>query len=456
MGNTNDTNNNFRNDREKDSDNNKEPGFFDNFICCGQANPKFELNSKADTLRPEFIWFYESEWDKEKSKKFEGEPSDGKEQEKIIWIPYSIEINQLIEKAFISNTPSLKINFGEDKEESYQINFSDMMQIKTSGKKNYSYQNFSLQNSSYSQPRNFSSYTKIKRFNRNDVNKILKKTSFDNIAFLEKLNFIKEYNNTHNIQKPVKILTLFKVLAFPIRCLDIFNSTIYLLPEWISILKNNFKNSRINSFPHLKQLLTEEITLEANKLSGKDSMRNAIEEKKINESSVYDLANNSNNNNKNNNNDVNKSEIISPSVNYPLDNYLLQAEIYNDIIENHMNQDNFEMIIIYLFNLEGFIQERINFILMSNAIEFSNLKLYFLLLQSAIKKDNQNQTVDFLKNNNLIKEDSQSGRKMLKLYKGCYLNSETLRNYLNLFRNNNMRKSLDEEEISKLKNKKIK
>ena len=45
----------------------------------------------------------------------------------------------------------------------------------------------------------------------------------------------------------------------------------------------------------------------------------------------------------------------SDSEKFPLDNYLMQGDIYNDIIENHMDQDNFEIIIIYLFNLEGFI-----------------------------------------------------------------------------------------------------
>jgi hypothetical protein len=423
MGNTNEKSvgENYRSENNKE----EEKGFFDSFVCCGKLQSK-EINQKIDILIPDFIWFYESD-----------STEKNLETDKLIWIPYPIELNQIIEKSFISNKQGLQINFSENKEETFMINFSEMMQFRLTTSINYTKIdiNFSQKNTSL--------YKRIKRLNKNEIktysnihikdiqiqnkkqNFIQIKTSFDNSSFLEKINFIKDYNSTHNIQKPIQILSLFKVLAFPLRCLDIFSSTIYLMPEWIQILKKNFKNCRINSFPHLKQLLTEEINLESYKLSGKNNNLNSEE---------------------NGNFDVNGNSIINEEK-FPFDNYLMQANIYNDIIENHMDQDNFEMIIIYLFSLEGFIQERINFILISNSIGFSNLKLFFLLLQSAIRKDNINHTSgsEFIKVNNLVKEDPQTNKKMLKLYKSANLSSDVIKNYLNLFTNNQNQIKMEEK-----------
>ena len=104
MGNTNDTTRNYRSENNKE----EEKGFFDTFICCGQAQQK-EINANTETLRPEFIWFYESDLTEKNS-----------EIDKIIWIPYTIELNQLIEKSFNSNKKGLQINFAEDKKKPFQ------------------------------------------------------------------------------------------------------------------------------------------------------------------------------------------------------------------------------------------------------------------------------------------------------------------------------------------------
>ena len=194
----------------------------------------------------------------------------------------------------------------------------------------------------------------------------------------------------------INLLFTIIYLSFSIKCLEIFNQEIYLLPNMISTLKNYFKNYKINSFNHLKQLLTEEISLESEYL-----------------------------NVTNQNPTIDKKRVT---------NFISQAETYNEIIDSYMDEDNFEAIIIYLFNLEGFIFNRLNSSLNQNSLETTKLKLFFILLQASISRQGQDKIYKFMKINNLIIEDEISNKKSFKLYKCCNLENLEVQKFLNLFK----------------------
>jgi len=365
----------------------KEKGFLDSLLCCTTENNMNDWYSgKTDFFKQEYYWFYQLNSQNSKY-----------QQRNLTWIPYSIDINNLIENAFMNNIQNVRFYLPDNKYIEYVIDFSTMTQIEL---KNL---NFVNDASFYKINENRNKdITIVKRIHRDEEKLIIRRSQIDDMNFLNKLNFIREYNNIHNLQNVLKIHSLFRNLAFPIKCLDIFNKEIYVLPEIISQLKKHFFNYRINSFPHLKQLLTEEITNEAGLLN------NIISQK-------------------------NQTFIHSSSNENKLSNYISQAEIYNDIIDLNMNQDNIETIIIFLFNLEGFLYQRINECLKTNTIEFTNLKLIYIIIQASLISRPQNEIYKFLKMNNLFTEDP-TNKKHLRLYKGCNLDDEMIQNYLNMLK----------------------
>ena len=137
------------------SENNKEDhgGFFWFIFLLWKTTVK-DINQKIDILIPDFIWFYESDITEKNN-----------EIDKVIWIQYPIELNQIIEKFFNANKHGLQINFAENKEETFIINFNEMMQfILTTSK---SYANI---DSNFSQNKiKASLYKRIKRLNKNEV-----------------------------------------------------------------------------------------------------------------------------------------------------------------------------------------------------------------------------------------------------------------------------------------------
>ena len=79
------------------------------------------------------------------------------------------------------------------------------------------------------------------------------------LSFLEKQIMIKDYNNTHNIQKPFTISSLFKEIEIDNKeklLFEIFNTYIFLLPEWIQIIRNNLYNKIWQAYAALLPIKT--------------------------------------------------------------------------------------------------------------------------------------------------------------------------------------------------------
>lgn len=393
MGNTNESPYNSNNSHLESNNNNhheretvtNKPGFFQSIMCCGQDTNSNDFSGKNDFLKLEFYWFYQSD-----------PQSSISTQINIAWVPYSIELNNIIENAYLQKKQFCTFNFPEIKYLDFMIEFQTMMQVEV---KNKGFAN-NLADKAGGQLANAT--LKVRRIHKDEEKIILRKHHLENINFLNNVSFIRDYNNTHNIQSPIRLASFFRHLAFPIKCLDVFNQEIFLPSEMISLLQKIFINYRINSFAHLKQILTQEIFNEAERLNNILNRNNFVFENKQNEGK-------------------NTS------------NYILQADIYNELIELNMNQDNLEAIIIYLFNLEGFIFERINECLRNNTIEATDLKLFFVILQACVCKQGQNDAYRFIKSNSLFTEGPNK-KKHLRLYKGCYLDSDMIQKYLNMLK----------------------
>jgi len=395
-------NNNIIKEKEK-------PGFFQSIFCCSSEN-NFHDNykSKTDLLNLEYYWYFQVITDNLKSS-----------SQSLPWVPYSIELNNIIESAFTRKMQSVKFNFPDNNNIQYIIEFDKMVQIELNKKQNLNNSNNNLfsnngipyqngSNNDINQDSNTirnNSMLRVRRFHRDEEKFIMRKRTLEKMNFLSSINFIIEYNNTHNIQKPIKICNLFKNLSFPIKCLDVFNQEIYITNEIITSLFKYFNNYRINSFPHFKQLLTQEISNEVEKLN------NFYQRKNNNIFNGINIQNNSNDN----------------------IGFSSQGEIYNEIIDTRMNQDNLEIIIIYLFNLEGFIYDVINDCLVNNTVENSNLKLLFVVFLGSLIGRCDNDPHKFIKINSLFSEESNN-KKQLKLYKGCNLSNEMIVKYLDMLK----------------------
>lgn len=393
MGNTNEANNSRTEHLESYSNNintreigTSKSGFFQSMLCCGQSGNINEVGDKNDFLNLEYYWYYQSDYKLGNST-----------QINIPWVPYSIELNNIIEKAYQKKRQFCKFNFPENKYIQYMIDFQEMTQSEIQNKRS---NNFNISDNKLNQSSN--SILKVRRLHKDEEKLIIRKSHLENTNFLDNFKFINDYNNTHNIQNSIKISSFFNFLSFPIKCLEIFNQEIYLPPETISILKNYLSDLNINSFPHLKQLLTQEISNEAEKLNNKLNRKGLI----------VDYSSRDSNN---------------------ISNYLLQAEIYNNIIELKMNQDNLEEIIIYIFNLEGFVFERIIYCLRNKSIEDTSLKLFLILIQACICRQGNNDAFSFIKSNSLFCEGINK-TKHLKLYKGCFLDNDMLQKYSNMLK----------------------
>lgn len=401
MGNTNDTSHNIEEVNggdytyhTADEKENNKPNFFQSMFCCGNQN-NFHDNfmNKNDISKSEYYWYYESD-----SKSLKNHNS------KTVWIPYSIELNNLFEEAFSNKNERFDFNFAENKYEKYSIDFSSMTQNKAKSSNMLDGQNY---------------YFKPLRVNRmhKDEDKVI--IRYNEVAekdnFLTSNNFIREYNNTHNIQKPVKLISLFKFLSFPIKFIDIFNQEIYLVPSLVAKFKTYFSNLKINSFPHLKQLLIDDIKSEAEALNSALSNHYEVSSKR--------------------------------QSGQPLANNVLQAQIYTEIIESNLNQDNLDSIIIYLYTLEGFINENINSALKSDCFENTYLKLFFVILLASITKQSGTDLYRFIKANNLFIEERENNnyKKVLKLYKGCYLSQQAINGYFDMLRDKKTTQPEEEE-----------